>query len=250
MQSSVCQSSPQTCDYVRQLQPNLKRAFTCSESVIYHLLFSSATTWFLYQTRQWTVIACVPFLCVFFSPQNAKELSKSSETLDLPCATVWHRFAWFKHGSDWAPGKCFKQPLHGMLWTAVFRSQGCHPWTIQFWQEDVKLQLCESNSYYSLLKHEQHKNSTHLNTKEPKLIVFKKPEVDDGISKICIKMGHWERKDTREKSTVWPMLGNEVGIPATENREPPQAELRKGEESVLREYRGFWTVYTRRWSHS
>lgn len=85
---SVCQSSLQTCDYVRQLQPNLKRASIHSGSAIYHLLFSSAATWFLYQKRQWTVTACVPFLCVFFLPehlcincsqqkkQNAKELSK------------------------------------------------------------------------------------------------------------------------------------------------------------------------------
>jgi len=41
-------------------------------------------------------------------------------------------------------------------------------------------------------------------------------------------MGHSERKHTRGKSTVWPVLGNEGGVPATENQE--QAELRKGEK--------------------
>ena len=84
--------------------------------------------------------------------QNAKGLSKWSETLDLPGSEVWQRFVRFKHGLDWAPGKCFRQPLHGMLWTAAFRSQGCRPWTIHFWQDDIKLQLCQSNPYYSLLK--------------------------------------------------------------------------------------------------
>lgn len=161
-QSSVS-LTPQTCDYVGQLQPDLKRVFVSSGSVIYHLLFSSAASWFLYQKREWTVIARAPFPSVFPTRNICVQTAVSRETrmpkncqnevrLLISYALKFDRDLFGLNVAWTEPAKGFEQPLHGMQWTAAFRSQGCRSWTVYFWQDDIKLQLCQSNSYYSLLK--------------------------------------------------------------------------------------------------